>query len=155
MDPNIAFDEDLLDPSFYGILSEAQRELLDRISLEFDGLSGLSRKSIADRLSISETTRTRIAETLVSYRENGWLPYFRYEFAAKLPPDYEYRRCVYVGQFLLALDHTIAEHLNVQELKALNDWIETTRPPRDVVDAIKKAAPLPGGLFSINLSPGE
>jgi hypothetical protein len=155
LDPNIAFDEHLLDPSFYSTLSEAQQELLDRISVEFDGPAGLTRKSIADRPSISETTRTRIAKTLVSYRENGWLPYFRYEFASKLPPDHEYRRSVYVGQFLLALDHTIAEQLNAPELKAWNDWIETTRPPREVVDAIKRAAPLPGGLFSINLSSGE
>lgn len=154
LDPNIAFDEHLLDPSFYSILSEDQRELLDRISVEFDGLSGLSRKSIADRLSISEASRTRIGESLVSYRDNGWLPYFRYEFAAKLPLDHDYRKCVFVGQFLLALNQAIAEQLNAQELEAWNDWIKSTQPPRDVVESIKRAAPLPGGLFSINISTG-
>lgn len=155
LDSNIAFDEHLLDPSFYNILSEHQRELLDRISVEFDGLSGLSRKSIADRLSLSEATRKRISESLVSYRDNGWLPYFRYEFAAKLPPDHDYRKCVFVGQFLFALNQTIAEQLNAHELEALSDWIKTTQPPRNVVESIKRAAPLPGGLLSLNISTGE
>jgi hypothetical protein len=149
LDENAAVDEELVNPNFYGFLDDAQRERLDRLSLEFDGLAGLSRSSIASRLNLSLATRKRIAITLTRFREEGWLPFFRYEFAGRLPADHGYRKCVFVGEFLAGLNGEIYSHLSADERKACREWNSGTPVPDKVIEAIKRKAPLPEGLFGL------
>jgi len=155
LDENIAFDEELIDPEFYSFLDVTQRELLDRVAIEFDGSSGLSRVSIANRLVLSNETRDAIAGTLVKYRKELFLPYFRHCFAAKLSEDHEFRDCEFSGRYLALLDQAILEHLSRAERKRYEDWITKTSLPDSVVDAIKRKAPLPKGLVSLAAPDGD
>jgi len=149
LDENMAIDEDLVDAHFYGFLDETQLESLDRLSVEFDGLAGLTRTSIAKRLKLTPATRDATRKALVSMREQAWLPYFRWEFAAQLPADHEYRKSVFVGKYLILLKQAIAKQLSEDEMKSLAEWLSRTKPPDKVVEAVKRKAPLPNGLFGL------
>ncbi len=155
LDENAAVDEELIDPNFYGFLDDSQRELLDRLALEFDGSAGLCRKSIADRLDLSEKTRKAISSTVVAYREHLYLPYFRYCFAAKLPPDHDFRDCEFSGRYLMLLNQSILQHLSPDERKIHDEWTSHNVPPHSVVEAIRRAAPLPDGLFALATPNGK
>jgi hypothetical protein len=149
LDENIAVDEDVMDPDFYSFLDDTQRESLDRLALEFDGCAGLSRLSVANRLKLSSDTRQAIASTIVEMREHVYLPYFRYRFVAKLPTDHEYRKCVFVGEFLVSMNREILTHLSDKERESYTAWVSRTQPPSAVIEAIKQKAPLPEGLFGL------
>lgn len=155
LDANIAFDEDLLDPKFYAFLDETQRELLDRLAIEFDGSAGLSRISIADRLGLSQKTRQSIASTLVKVREELYLPYYLHCFAAKLPADHSFRDCEFSGRYLTLLNQSILAHLSREERKTHDEWVMRTAPPRSVIEAIKQKSPLPEGLFGLATALGK
>ena len=149
LDQNSAVDEEMVDSRFYAFLDDTQLELLDRLALEFDGCSGLSRISIANRLALSEETRRSVASTLVKYREQMYLPYFRHCFAAKLPADHKFRDCEFSGRYLALLNQSILVHLSRDERKRHDEWVLRTALPNRVIEAIKLKSPLPEGLFAL------
>lgn len=119
------------------------------MAVEFDGYAGLTLTSVAERVQLTQETRESIRTKLAEYHESTWLPYFRYEFAGKLPADHQYRRCVFVGQYALGVDQVVLSALNDEEQQRLSDWLEIDPPSYDVIEAIRKLAPLPEGLFGL------
>ena len=146
---NLQIDEFQIDPDFFGFLDSEQRERLDRLAIEFDGYAGIVLVSIAKRVELPERTREAVRSKLAEYHESTWLPYFRYEFAARLPADHTYRRCVFVGQYALGINQTVLSALNEDEHQRLSNWLEKDPPPHEVTEAIRKLAPLPEGLFGL------
>jgi hypothetical protein len=154
LDNNAAIDEEIVDPNFYAFLDDEQRSLLDGLSLSFDGWSALSRTSVSTRIQLSGESKREVATVLTKYREDLYLPYFRHTFAAKLPPDHDYRDCEFNGRYLATLNRAIAAKLSADELKRLSEWTSRSQPPNELVEAIRRLAPLPDGLFSLHPADG-
>lgn len=148
-DENSQVDEDAINPDFYDFLDVAQRERLDRLTIEFDGYSALSLISVSKRLEISPEKLKSIRATCSKHREAGWLPFFRFEFASRWPTDHLYRRCVFAGQYALVIDQAILQSLEKDEVKRLSDWLSADPPPHAVTEAVRELAPLPEGLFGL------
>ncbi|MEL6107614.1 MAG: hypothetical protein AAFU85_16365 [Planctomycetota bacterium] len=146
---NFQIDEFQIDPNFYGFLNPVQRERLDRLAIEFDGSAGLCLTSVAERLQITDETCESIQRKLSDYHESTWLPYFRYEFAARLPADHKYRRCVLVGQYALGVERVVLSALSERERQRLSTWLKKDPPPHEVTEEIRRLAPLPEGLFAL------
>lgn len=151
LDDNAAIDEEIVDPDFYNFLDEEQRSRLDGVSLVFDGWSAISRTSLSNRLQLSDETRLAVAAVITKHREDIFLPYARYVFAAKLPKDHDFRDCEFTGRYLSALNRAIAEKLSPDELKRFIDWANRSPPKHEVVESIRGLAPLPAGLFGLNI----
>jgi hypothetical protein len=145
---NLQVDEFQIDPKFYQFLEPEQRERLDRLAIEFDGYAGLVLNSVAERVKLSPETVESIRTMLSEYHESAWLPFFRYEFAGRLPADHKYRRCVFVGKYALEVDKAILSALNDDEQRRLSDWL-AKEPPYIVSEAVRQIAPLPEGLFGL------
>ncbi len=146
---NFQIDESQIDPDFYGFLDPTQRERLDRLAIEFDGYAGLCLTSVAERVQIPQETCESIRTKLSEYHESIWLPYFRHEFAAQLPADHKYRRCVFVGRYTLGVEGLVLFTLNDNERQMLSTWLKKDPPPYEVTEAIRQLAPLPDGLFGL------
>lgn len=149
VDPNAEPDETVVNPDYFGFLSDDQLNRLDILTLWFDGYPALARSSVAERLELSPMTRAAIARVLLENRTEIFLPRFRANFAGRLPSDHEYRNSAFAGQFLAHLNHEIIDVLKPQEAKRLYEWLTTAPPSKDAIEAILTMAPLPDGLNAL------
>jgi len=149
-DPNAELDEQIANPDYFAFLSSDQINKLDRVTFAFDGFASLSRRSLIKRLKISQTTDAKISAILLKNRENIFLPYFRWRFAAPLPPDHEFQDCDFSGKFITHLNYEIVDALSLTEAQALISWFATHSPPDTLIEKIKRLAPLPTGLFGLD-----
>lgn len=148
-DPNAEPDEQRTDPDYFRFLSDEQLGRLDLLALTLDGYPALARLSVAERLELSATTRADIASILMENRTEIFLPRLRANFAAQLPPDYEYANSEFEGKFSAHLNHEILDVLKPREAKLLTEWLASAPPLDEPLEAIQKLAPLPGGLNSL------
>lgn len=148
LDENAPPDEQLIEPDYFAFLGKDPLIKLDVLALRFDGYMALTRKSLAERLELSEESREKIAKAASELRELIVLPRFRWHFAAPLPNDIGFRDCLYAGSVCTQLNLKIIDLMTDQECERLHQTLVETLD-QEVIQATEKLAVLPDGVWSL------
>jgi hypothetical protein len=138
-------DEPTLDPTYYSFLSQSQQDRLMLISLHFDGLAGLSHKSIAVRIGLEPSTVGSLTEIVRKQRDSVVLPNFRVRFAQNPSEQDKFRNADFDLRLVVLTNFDIAAVLSAKECEKIGAFMKTN-DVAELIDLIKTMAELPTGL---------
>lgn len=138
-------DEPTLDPTYYSFLSQSQQDRLTLIALHFDGLAGLSHKSIAAQIGLESSTVGSIAEIVRKQRDSIVLPNFRVRFAQNPSEQDNFRNADFDLRLVVLTNFEIAAVLSAKDSEKLGAFMKKN-DVADLIDLIKTMAELPSGL---------
>jgi len=150
-DLNAQPDEQSIDPNYFDFLEERQLIILDVLALRCDGFPALMRKSLAEQLELTDTTRQKVAKAVRDIREDIVLPRFRWEFAAKLPDDIKQRDMEFSGKISTYANIKIVLVLAEEERHRLIDFIKETELPYEILQSLDDLMQYPAGVQSLRI----
>lgn len=139
-------DEEVFDPKYFSFLSDQQRLKLDMLAMQYDGYFALTRRSLASAAKLSDESQAKIAKIVATAREEYVLPKFRWEFAARLPDDYQYEKMLAEGSYAAYVNLQIVDVLSDGECERLTKLLSDHSAPREVEQSLRALIKLPQGF---------
>jgi len=146
---NDAPDELLVDPKLYAMLTPQQLDSLTFLTLRFDGLPGLTQKSIADRIGISATTLEQMRKIVSRNRESVVMPNFRVRFASNRSEKDKAKDVDFDTRLIVMTNFQLVAILNDNERSRLAEFVNAHQNST-IVQQIEELAPLPDGLSHLH-----
>lgn len=142
-------DELSVDPKIYSMLTEKQMDSLTSLSLRFDGMPGLTHKSIAERVGISHDTVEGMRKIVARNRDSIVLPNFRVRFATNRSDDQKSRDADFDTRLIVMTNFQLVAKLTDAERKKLAEFFKTNEVD-SLARKIEALAPLPDGLIHLH-----
>jgi hypothetical protein len=146
---NDSVDELSVDPEIYSMLTEQQMDSLTYLSLRFDGMPGLTHKSTAERVGISQDTFEGMRQIVARNRDTIVLPNFRVRFATNRSDDQKSRDADFDTRLIVMTNFQLVAKLTDAERKKLVEFFET-KAVDGLARRIEALAPLPDGLIHLH-----
>ena len=142
-------DEPSIDPKIYSMLTEQQMDSLTYLSLRFDGMPGLTHKSTAERVGISQDTVEGMRQLVARNRDTIALPNFRVRFATNRSDDQKSRDADFDTRLIVMTNFHWPLSLATQNARNLQSSCKT-HAVDSLARKIEALAPLPDGLLHLH-----
>jgi hypothetical protein len=144
-------DEQVGEPTYFDFLEPHQIERLDQLAMRFDGFASLLRVSMSKRLDLSPRSQKEIVSIINRHRKTVVAPLLQNQIAeVRKPKDYDFRTCLWSGQFGAVVNIEILDALQDDECDRLVAFTNGVNELHEAIQAIEDLAPLPKGLLEIH-----